>query len=208
MSTVAQKKRFAACPSNFEKDYVIVTWDVYQLNRHSLGDKEIYFSPLDKKDCLSGCGFNLCREKLHYHLRGNRIAIFAHRNMFYRAAKFILMIERRLKVKEFSKFYHTKIEDKFIIEISPFWIKRGKAITSLFTILLRAGYIGVNKEHLVKNSRFAIGLFLSGKTRFRWWKSLLIQLTTGWHDGLWNNSMMPYDPYKSTKEDVAKALLR
>ena len=162
--------------------------------------------PVNHKWALKTYAMFHCREQFHGKLpsipdRNYFIFAFQASHSHSKIGEYIFLVEEQLRIREKSILYPLSLfngsgrekrklvrsnENRLkgvLVEMSPFWMKRGDVIKSLFTLLLRASLYHSKEQHILKTAthchylyetRYALELFLNGHTECK-------QLAGMWH---------------------------
>jgi hypothetical protein len=110
-------------------------------------------------------------------------------------AKFLHIIEYKLKVKTYTKFQRTNLADVIWLKLSPFWLK-GLMRRSFFTLLLRCGRdYKITEDNFEEalfshayssQSKLAVERFLNGYTCYKGMEKYIVNgnysyAPPGWH---------------------------
>lgn len=117
-----------------------------------------------------------CRDIFHCEAAKNNVFnfYFAHnKNQLKHIKDFINKVEEQLKLEERTEFVPENLEF-CLVKTAPFWTWQDMKF-SLFTILLRAslhhkgGNIDLESNEYLLNTKSAVNLFMSGRTKYAWW---------------------------------------
>jgi hypothetical protein len=121
--------------------------------------------------------FVYCREHFH-RIRPTGIILFHTRSRdVNRTVAFLKKVERKLKIKNKSKFYYTQRITVFAMEVSPWW-NNYSVRRSFLTVLLRAGrnykprndnfdFVLHEGNKYLKETSVAVERFMAGNTRLK-----------------------------------------